>query len=258
MPKVRIDGFGGRKRSAKLRGAFAYAVALAGAAAPSGPAFAAPAAPPIGSQAVGLFAGCLAERHHRAVTDYVIHADIPTSALIRAEKSLSDRACVPARSSRAEAKALLNLPQELRSALAEMLVREEFPVFEVAQIGAAQPLDYAKTAERLWPACAGCDPKKQREIEAARARASRLMAPLAFGECAVRTDPADAHRLLLTQVDSPEEAAALRSLQAAFESCVMPDGRLGMTRKAARGLISLNYYRLARSHRVGPAPGGAK
>jgi hypothetical protein len=258
MPKVKINGAGGRRQGAKLGGSFAYALALAGAAAPSGGAFAAPAPSSIGSQDVGLFAGCLAKRHRRAVTDYVIRADIPTSAIIRAEKSLADPACVPAGSSRAEAKTLLNLPEELRPALAEMLVREEFPIFEVSQISAAQPLDYAKTAERLWPACAGCEPRKLKQVEAARARAARLMAPLAFGECAVRTDPADSHRLLLAEVGSPEEAAALRSLQPAFEQCVMPDERLGMSRTAARGLISLNYYRLARSQRVRPAPGGAK
>jgi len=271
MSKAKVDGMrrrghGGtdpgvrRERIVKLRGLVSCSLALAGFVTPSGGAAATPAVSSAGPQVIAEFAGCLARRHHREVADYVIRANVPTSSIIRAEKRLVDRACIPARASRDEAKALLKLPEELRPALAEVLVREEFPVFEASQISAAQPLDYAKMADRLWPAadCAQCGPSKLREVEAARARAIKLMAPLVFGECAVRTDPANAHRLLLARAGSPEEAAAFESLQPAFGYCVMKDQRLGMSRTGARGLLSLNYYRLARSPRVQPAPGGAK
>jgi hypothetical protein len=189
----------------------------------------------------------------------VIRTNIPLSLTIRAERKLADRACVPARSTRNDAKALVKLPEELRAALAEALVHEEFPTFHPDQVNAARPLGYANMVESLWPAdsCKKCNGERRGEFEAARTKARKLTEPLVFGECAVRTAPANAHRLLLTKAGSPEEKAALHSLRRAFERCVPEGSRFGMSRTAVRDLIALNYYRLARAPRVQPVTGAA-
>jgi hypothetical protein len=201
---------------------------------------------------IAAFAACLAKRHRSEAADYVIRANVPFSTTLRAEKKLADRACVPATSSRGDAKAMLKLPKELRAALAEALVRQEFPVFDASQTGTARPLDYANMPENLWPnaSCKKCKPEKLRESEDARAKASKLMAPLVFGECAVRTDPANSHRLLLTEVGSPEEDAALSALQPAFADCVIDGLQFSISRAAVRDIVALNYFRLARAPRV--------
>jgi hypothetical protein len=242
-------------RLAELNGARSCAIAIAAFVALPAAAYAAAVPAPKSQPSRAMiadFANCLSKRHHREAADYVIRTKIPFESLIRAEKRLSDRACIPTRSSRAEAKALLKLPEELRAALGEALVREEFPTFSISQISAAQPLDYANMVERLWPAdaCKKCDPDRRKKFEHARATATELTLPLVFGECVVRTDPQNAHRLLSTKANSSEEKAALSSLQIAFQDCVIEGSQISRNRSAVRDLVALNYYRLARAPRV--------
>lgn len=218
------------------------------------------APPQLARQAITEFARCVAKRHPREAADYVLRKNTPISATIWAERRLADRVCVPGGSNRDDAKALLKLPAELRAVLAEVLVREEFPTFDASLINAAQPLGYANLVESLWPAdaCKKCKPDRLKEFEEMRAKASALMAPLVFGECAVRTDPANAHRLLMTEADSAEETSALRALGVAFAQCVSGGIKFTTTRKVVREALALNYYRLAHAPRVQTAAGATR
>ena len=69
----------------------------------------------------------------------------------------------------------------------------------------------------------------------------------AFGECVVRTDPSGSHALLMTQVVSPEETAALKAVVPAFSSCVPAQRTLSFDKTVIRGAVALNYYRLAKA-----------
>ena len=84
---------------------------------------------------------------------------------------------------------------------------------------------------------------------------TRAMAPIVFGECVVRTDPARAHVLLMTPPGSLAERAAIDALAPAFGDCVVQGGRFTATRPILRGLVAISYYRLAHAARVAPGAG---
>ena len=140
----------------------------------------------------------------------------------------------------------------LRPPLAEALVREDFPAFDARLIETAQPLDYGKVVEQLWPAgtCKGCNAARLKEIELARARSTAVMGPLTFAECVTRTDPASAHKMLMSETDTPEESAALRALGSAFEQCVVAGDEFKIVLVDLRTSLALSYYRLAHAPRV--------
>lgn len=80
----------------------------------------------------------------------------------------------------------------------------------------------------------------KRDAEMARIYLSR------FGECVVRTDPANASALLSTKVVTPQENAAFGRLQPAFGQCISEGAKIALNKAVVRGTIALNYYRLAR------------
>jgi hypothetical protein len=65
-----------------------------------------------------------------------------------------------------------------------------------------------------------------------------------FGECVVRANPNAAKALLLTKVETEEEARAFVQLLPAVERC-QPDGKLAPDKADVRGAVALNYVRLA-------------
>jgi hypothetical protein len=150
--------------------------------------------------------------------------------------------------------------EQLRPAFAEALVRNEFPNADASVISTAQPLDYGKLVDSLWPpdACKNCRGEQLEDFENARGRSAALMAPLIFGECIVRTDPVNAHRLLMTDPASADEAAAVSALQPAFSNCVAEGQHLNTTRSVVRDVVALNYYRLARAPRAQSTAGVTK
>lgn len=76
------------------------------------------------------------------------------------------------------------------------------------------------------------------------------MAPLIFGECVVRTDPANAHKMLVADAGSLQESAAIQALRPALAHCIDQGGDLSLAVKDLRNSLALNYYRLARAPRV--------
>lgn len=222
-----------------------------------------PAPPHVSRQTIVEFARCVITRHRREAADYVLRKtprvwQISSSA----ERRLGDRDCIPRTSTREDAQALLKMhkDEQLRPALAEALVREEFATFEANLINTAQPLEYGKLVDSLWApdACRKCRGQQLKDFEQARARSNVLMAPLVFGECVVRTDPASAHRLLIIEPGSSEETSILNALQPALSNCVADGARLNTNRRAVREVVALNYYRLAHAPRVQTAAGAPK
>ncbi len=222
-----------------------------------------PALSQVPRQTVTDFVRCVAKRHPREAADFVVRRTPPLGrAAASAKRRLADRRCLPAQSTPEEARALLKMhdKEQLRPALAEALVGEEFPTFDASLINSAQPLEYGKLVDSLWPpdACKKCTPAQLKEFQQARARSSALLAPLVFGECVVRTDPANAHKMLIADAGSTGESAAMHALQPAFEHCVIHGVQFKISPRAVREVVALNYYRLAHAPRAQIATGAPK
>jgi hypothetical protein len=199
------------------------------------------------------FATCLVERHHADAATYVLgnYTEWPRGPISTRNK-LKDTSCVPAQASHQDAGLLLQLSDSsMKAALAQVLVRTEFPTFDAAVILTAKPLPTGTLVDQVFPpnGCRGCTAEHLAQFRAARAKFNAGMAPLIFGECAVRTDPANTHALLMTWPGSAEEKTAFGALAAALDSCVVQGAQFTATRSVMRGLIALGYYRVAHAPR---------
>jgi hypothetical protein len=218
-----------------------------------------PDLPRVNRQVFTQFARCVAQRHHRDAAQHVLRTT-PSSPkeAARAQRKLADPRCLPADASPDDRRRLLRMAEDgqLRPVLAEALVREDFPTFDATLINAAAPLGYGRLVDKLWPAdaCKGCKPAQLREFELARARSSALLAPLLFGECVARTDPANAHKMLVSDAGSLQESAATEALRPALAHCIVVGGQLKIALQDLRESLALNYYRLARAPRMHTPP----
>jgi hypothetical protein len=78
-----------------------------------------------------------------------------------------------------------------------------------------------------------------------------------YGECIVRHDPVNSKAWLLTNPDEPSESAPIKALQSAFGQCLTGLKTFTFNRVTMRGVVAINYYRLAKAPAV-PAAGAAK
>jgi len=85
------------------------------------------------------------------------------------------------------------------------------------------------------------------------AAAKNDLALVKYGECVVRADPHGSQRLLASKINSKEEGAALTALLPAFGACLDKGRQLGSSRLVLRGIIAVNYYRLANAPQVVPS-----
>lgn len=65
-----------------------------------------------------------------------------------------------------------------------------------------------------------------------------------YGECLVRADPVRSRLWLLTPPDVPEEMSRINDLRTVFNVC-MGEGTVEFSRTTLRGVIAINYFRLA-------------
>lgn len=238
-------------RLAATSGAMLIAGPLLAQAAP------APAAPTREQQRmIGDFARCLVEKHRSEAVEFVLDSNVA-----------SNKPAIPSRRARRDcssgrsALAKMDGPQRdtLLFALGDALVREEFPTFAPRVVETAQPLPAGNLVDTLWPleACRKCKPRQLKDVRHARTRSQAILAPQVFGECVVRTDPANAHGLIVAEPGSASEGSALKALAPAFSHCVMAGARFEADRAFMRGILAVSYYRIAHAPRV-RQPGAEK
>lgn len=66
-----------------------------------------------------------------------------------------------------------------------------------------------------------------------------------YGECVVRADPARAKALLLAEPESAAEREGFKALQPAFSQCMPEEKTMTLDKSVLRGVVAVNYYRLA-------------
>jgi hypothetical protein len=220
-------------------------------------------ASPVDRQLVDSFARCLAEKHPKEAQQYALN-QLPTwrRDSTDALSTLNDRRCIPPQANSQDVRALRKFPEDtLKPAVAGALVRQELRTFDAALITTAKPLPSATLADKLWirpEECKNCGAERIKEIAHAREVTSNAMAPHVFAECVVRTDPAKAHELLMTEPASAGERSAFDALAPALSNCLARDLKFTALRGAMRDLIALNYYRLAHGPRIDAVAGARK
>jgi hypothetical protein len=149
---------------------------------------------------------------------------------------------------------------DYRAALAEQMIRRDLAAWP-----AIDPVNIAPLAWRELYAPRTVDDRTGKPLsEAEQARQQEIYAKLAvetlmarLGECAVRADPAGALAVLHTDVDQPDELAALKAMAPVFANCVQQGETLAFNRTNLRNGIALSYYRLAYAQ-TAVAQAGAK
>ncbi len=192
------------------------------------------------------FATCVVKRRPELASRYVLDA---TYRPERGEyRKLFDPGCVPTDGRRFTA--LAGGRQQMSFALAEALVRRQYPSASMANVTAAAPLDHSlpplEPTHKSKPLAA----ETLADLEKRRVAGQAISI---LGECVVRAHPAAAHGLLLTEPGSTSEDQYLVALQPAAGNCVEKGAAISLTKYSLRGTIALNYYRLANAPRAAEA-----
>ena len=189
------------------------------------------------------FAICAVKRRPELAARYVLDTSF---RLERGEfRKLFDPGCVPTDGRRFTA--LAGGRQQMSFALAEALVRRQYPSESMVNVTTAAPLDHSlPPLERTHKS----KPLSAETLEDLEKRRVAGQAISILGECVVRAHPAAAHGLLLTEPGSTSENQYLAALQPAADNCVEKGVAISLTKYSLRGTIALNYYRLANAPRA--------
>ncbi len=133
--------------------------------------------------------------------------------------------------------------------LAEGLVRRDYPSASTFEFSKVPALTRA-LPESVDPDLVGKTNRKAKDAQEQYDKKNTFYALSKWAECVVRQDPSKAHALLLTEIGSTSEGAAISALSQAFGDC-LDIQQIKITRTLARGALAVNFYRLA------GAPAGA-
>jgi hypothetical protein len=211
-------------------------------------------------EVMARFAACTVKLHPAEAAQYVLESKswAQTDKKVR---RIADSECMTDTAMEKNAIVALRLPGDtMRYALAEALVQRELKSFDAPLIQAAQPLAQVAVSESEFTPKPGkkYKPAELQKLEESLAAAKLRAAVTRYGECVVRTDPGNAYRLLNTKPSSPEEGTVFQQLMPAFAQCLEAGAEFKSNRTVLRGVLALNYYRLAHAPRVQPAAGAQK
>jgi len=156
------------------------------------------------------FARCVTRRHEREASSFVIQDNQETWFAL--EKKIDDDCVLEAvKNPSGEVRVSTN-SQDMLFALAEVLVQKKLGNYDSNLIVLAAPLESGRPS---------------------------------FGECTVRANPSGARDLMKTRINSKEEIAAIQAMLPAFNSCTEQGVTLRPDLTRLRGVVAVNYYRLA-------------
>jgi hypothetical protein len=205
------------------------------------------------------FARCTVKRHRAEAVSYVL--DPARHTPDERPKKLADSYCLINLTILKNADVALVLPGDMmRYAIADVLLAEEFPSFSPNLIENAAPLNHPQPNPSDFTPKPGkrYTPEQLQRIAEARVRALVRVAFAQYGECVVRTDPVGSHALINSKASSPQEFGAIQALMPAFAEC-LPEGQQFKSNAAMlRGVVAVNFYRLAHAPKALPAAGVQK
>jgi hypothetical protein len=205
------------------------------------------------------FGECVIKKHYAAAQHFVLSPNLDKSEWRKDVARIADGICLAAVTASIGNVEMKFPVDTMRYALAEALVRKEFPAGASSSVTNAAPLEAPKLDESEYVLEPGKKPRKGEveKLKEGREKQVALIFLAGFGECVVRSEPAHSHALLMTGPTSAEEIAAFKSLMPKFGSCLTAGQSLAFPKATLRGTIAMNYYRLAHAPRVATASAGA-
>lgn len=186
--------------------------------------------------------GQCAVRGHTAGASEAIMRNVDNETLVKRYRILINGDCLRAPGSR------LMFPGDFyRYALADGLVTRRLADRPVPDLTNVPPLAHAAAQESPMPPL---DDNQIANLLYANAlhkaqQAAAFRALSIYGECVVRVSPTHAKALLITEPESAAENDGFRAMQPAFAQC-MPEGQtMTLDKFVLRGIVAVNYYRLA-------------
>jgi hypothetical protein len=191
------------------------------------------------------YAKCVVGRHPATASEALL-SNVDNGTIAQRYSALIDGECL-VRYTHANSK--MKFEGDLyRYALADALVSREFAAAPVPNFSDLPPLAYRPLPDEPAPITPNSSKSAKRRYEQAmkdieQARAFRALSE--FGECVVRSSPAAAKALLLTEPETAAEASGFNALRTSLGLC-LPEGRtLAFGKLVLRGTIAVSYYRLA-------------
>jgi hypothetical protein len=202
------------------------------------------------------YAKCVVGRQPRKASEALL-ANLDNATLLQKYDSLIIGDCLVEQT---HAESQMSFSGDLyRYALADALVRHELAAQPVPDFSNVPPLDQRAPGTEPQPVDAkGRKLSRSRYADALKHYHQAVADAFAakYGECVVRSAPAESKALLLTAPDSSEETARFDALRPALGTCMAEGHTITFGRVSLRGSIAINYYRLAHAARPG-APGTA-
>ena len=202
---------------------------------------------------------CVVKKQREAARHFVLTPDLEGRAWDRAIAKVGDGYCL-VEAAKANHGVEMRFPADtMRYALADALVRSEFPVGAPVSLKNAGAIKQPTLDESKYRPYPSRKPKQKDLDELAEARRKQLgLIYLAqFGECVARADTVNSHGLLTASPDSPQESAAFASLKPVLAQCLPVGQTLSFNKATLRGTIAMNFYRLAHAPHVANAAIGA-
>jgi hypothetical protein len=196
------------------------------------------------------YAKCVVDREPRRASESLL-ANIDNATFIKKYDRLIIGQCLVRET---HAAARMTFKGDLyRFALADALVKRELAAQPVPDISAVPRLEHREPGPEPGPFDAkGKKLSAGEYLQALRDYRERVTFSFLskYGECVVRTAPAESKALLVTVPDSVEEASRFDALKPTLATC-MPEGHtVSFGRVALRGSLAINYYRLAHTARA--------
>lgn len=193
---------------------------------------------------VERYAKCVVREHHDEAKS-VLMSDSDNNDILRHHSTVIDSNCM----TEVGGAVAVTFPQDMyRYGLADALVRADFLKKGVESFSDRLPLAHLPmpTQADLDRSLSGIkSARRKRELEESYRKDRGIAALSIYGECIARTDPVGARLWILTEPDVPEEASRTKVLMPAFQQCMQPGATVKFSKDQLRGVVALNYYRLA-------------
>lgn len=198
-------------------------------------------------KAVSDYARCVVKKRRVMASDAVV-STVGNYDLLKAYPKLIDSDCVSGQVGR-----MAFAGDLFRYAMADALLRDEIATQPTVEPNLLAPIDHYEPTE--MPSMTndkGRRISKKKYEQSLRYFGTALAYAQVsrFGECVVRANPAGAKALLLTDVTTDAERAAMVPLNLALANCLNAGERLTLTKEVLRGTVALNYYRLSKAKRI--------
>jgi len=146
----------------------------------------------------------------------------------------------------------------LQYALATVMVRSD-PTLTVTDPSSIAPLKHRGIDEAKYLPRPGkrVSEKRAAELKEVRDEAVGRVALSLVGECVVRADPTQSAALVRSEIASPAERGAFSALVPSLQGCLPAGKQISFSREVLRGIVAMNFYRLAKAPRLPAQVAGA-